>query len=208
MKKTCLEGLYTWGRLQPDRLIDFNGFLWARPDGGVLFDPMELDDDEARLLAELGGATRIVLTNFDHLRATAELKERLGAEVYAPEGERERFGEAADLVDGWYTAADGLPPELGIAAHALHGGKSEVEMALFLEPIGALLFGDAVRSHEAGLLRLLPDPKLSDRAALVEDLQSLASLPIRAVLLGDGESHYYRAAEAYADLLERESAAA
>ncbi len=202
MKKTSIDGLHYWGRLQADRQIDFNGFFWARPEGGVLFDPMELSAEERGLLENLGGAKRVIITNFDHLRATAELKSELGLEVWAPAAERERFGEAAAVIDHEYTAEGGLPAELGIEAFELHGGKSEVEMALYLGPLQAILFGDVVRSHESGALRLLPDPKVSDRAALVRDLRALGTLEVRAILLGDGDSQFYRADQAFAEFLQ------
>ena len=202
MKKTCIDGLHYWGRLQPDRQIDFNGFFWAREDGGVLFDPMELSADERGILESLGGAKHVILTNFDHLRAAAELKAELGLEVWAPAAERARFGEAASVIDHEYTAEGGLPAELGIQAFELRGGKSEVEMALYIEPLRSLLFGDVVRSHEAGVLRLLPDPKVNDRTVLVEGVRALGSLDLRAVLLGDGDSHFYRADQAFAEFLE------
>ncbi|MFT5284209.1 MAG: glyoxylase-like metal-dependent hydrolase (beta-lactamase superfamily II) [Planctomycetota bacterium] len=201
MKKTKLDGLHYWGRLQADRQIDFNGFFWAREDGGVLIDPMEMSAEERALLDGLGGARYVVLTNFDHLRATAELKAELGLEVWAPAAERGRFGDAAAVIDHEYSATSGLPANLGIDAFEMRGGKSEVEMALYLKPLKALLFGDVVRSHESGILRMLPDPKVSDRSALVESIKALSSLALDAVLLGDGDSHFYRADQAFAEFV-------
>lgn len=203
MKRTRLEGLYFWGRYQPDRQLDFNGFFWARPDGGILFDPMEMDAGEAEVFEALGGARHVVLTNFDHLRATAELKEARGLEVWAPQAELVRFGDAVGVVDHAYTAETGFPDPFGIRAFELSGGKSDVEMALYLEPLHALLFGDAVRSHAAGTLQLLPEPKLRDRRRLVTDLSPLATLPLEAVLLGDGESLFFRAEEAFQEFVAR-----
>jgi hypothetical protein len=184
MKDTILAGVSYWSEYQPDRRIDFNGFFVAS-DGGVLVDPMPLDDDRLALVKERGGAAAIVLTNFDHLRAASELKERLGARVHAPTGDRDRFGDHAGLVDAWFGAGDVLPG--GFACYELRGGKSPVEAALYHEEGAALLFGDVVRSHVSGELRLLPDEKLSDRALLVQDLQALGRLRVRAVLLGDGD---------------------
>jgi len=204
MKTTVLDGLYTWGRFQPDRGIEFNGFLWVRDGGNVLFDPMPLDADERALLDERGGARWIVVTNADHLRASVELADELGAELVAPAEERERLGEAAERVDAWYGAGAPLPPELAddVEVHELRGGKSAVEMALYLRPLRALLFGDVVRSHASGRLQLLPDPKLADRGRVVESLAALRPLEVRAVLLGDGDSFFYRAGEAFSELLD------
>ncbi len=201
VKKTAVEGLYYWGRYQPDRELDFNGTFWARPDGGVLFDPMELSAVERGVLAAKGGARFAILTNFDHLRATPALKDEFGLAVFAPAEERARFGERADVVDHWYGARGGLPPELEIDVHELRGGKSPVEAALYVRPLQTLLFGDLVRTHASGRLQLLPDAKLTDRARLVEGLRALGALPLRAVVVGDGDSAWFHADAAYAELL-------
>ena len=203
IKTTALEGLCYWSRFQADRGIDFNGFLWIRPAGNLLLDPMQLDASELGFVRAKGGARWILLTNFDHLRATARLKEVLGARVLAPAGERERFGGDAALVDLWFETADDLPPDLkdDVEVHLIRGGKSPVEAALFLKPNGGLLFGDAVRSHVSGTLRLLPDEKLADRAAVVASLQPLRALPVRGILLGDGDSIFYKGREAFEEFL-------
>ena len=59
------------------------------------------------------------------------------------------------------------------AVHWLGGGKSEAEPAFVIEPMRAAIFGDLVRSHESGRLRLLPDPKLSDRERAIADVRAL-----------------------------------
>ena len=194
MKSTVLEGLYYSGEYQPDRRIDFNGFLWAREGGGVLIDPMPLSEPQAEFAAGTGSIDWILLTNFDHLRAAPELARRFGAKVVAPAAERGRFGEAASQVDHWFESRADLPGGLAevVDVHLLHGGKSEVEAAFVLEPLRAVVFGDLVRSHESGRLRLLPEPKLSDAARALEDVRALPG-PFEAVLLGDGDSLFLNA---------------
>ncbi|QDU65583.1 MBL fold metallo-hydrolase [Engelhardtia mirabilis] len=196
MKSTVLPDLYYSGVYQPDRRIDFNGFLWARSGGGVLIDPMSLDESQLAFAQGTGSIDWILLTGFDHLRAAPELAQRFGAQIAAPAGERGRFGEAADKVSHWFEGRDGLPGDLGqvIDVHLLHGGKSEVEAAFVLEPLRAVVFGDLVRSHESGRLRLLPEPKLSDGARALREVAQLPG-PFDAVLLGDGDS-LFRGAQA------------
>lgn len=203
LKTSRFTTLFHWGRPQLDRGIDFNGFLWTRPAGNVLFDPMELDASELAAVRERGGARWILLTNFEHLRATPALKEALGAEVCAPAEERERFGASGACVDRWFADEDDLPEELrgALRVFALRGGKSSYEAAFWLEAARALLFGDLVRSHDSGILRLLPEAKLADRDAAVESLRPLLELPAEAVLLGDGDSLFFRGGEALAELL-------
>jgi len=189
MKSTNLEGLFYWGTWQSERRIDFNGFYWSRPGGGLLIDPMELTEDRLAFCRQAGGASWILVTNADHLRAAVELKEQLGCHLLAPLHDRERFGDAAAAVDTWFARSEDLPAELAgdVEIHPIRGGKSPVEIALYLPPLQALVFGDVVRSHESGRLRLLPDEKLSDRDAVVGDLVPLAELAVDAVLLGDGD---------------------
>lgn len=188
MKATRLAGLHYWSVYQPDRRIDFNGIFWSRPEGGVLIDPLPLSDEQAARVSELGGARFVLATNADHLRASVELKERFGAELLAPEVDRERFAEPA-AVDRWFTDEAGLPE--GIECGILEGGKSPGEPWLFLEPLRAAYFSDLVRSHVSGELCLLPPAKLSDPARVRESLaavsRTLAPREIEAVLLGDGD---------------------
>jgi len=203
MKTTRLEGVRYWGEYQPDRHIDFNGFHWQSPAGGVLIDPMPLDEAQLEELRSLGGAAWIVVTNREHLRAAPQLREALGARVLAPAEERERLCDDACHIDGWFSSTADLPPELGACLQVvpLHGGKSPMEPALYLAPLQALYFADLVRSHASGALRLLPDEKIRDRAAVLTSLREVADLPVEAVLLGDGDGLYRGADEALRELL-------
>ncbi|MHC4375632.1 MAG: hypothetical protein ACYS26_03435, partial [Planctomycetota bacterium] len=64
-----------------------------------------------------------------------------------------------------------------------------------------------VRSHVSGELRLLPDPKVSDRAAAAADLAPLLARTWRADLLGDGDSLFRDADGAVADFRNQLGAA-
>jgi hypothetical protein len=68
----------------------------------------------------------------------------------------------------------------------MHGSKTPGELALLIEG-HTLVTGDLVRAHRAGSLMILPDAKLTDRAAAIESVQRLASMDgVEAVLVGDG----------------------
>ncbi|MBK8976047.1 MAG: MBL fold metallo-hydrolase [Planctomycetes bacterium] len=190
MKSTRLPGLHTWSEFQPDRRIDFNGFLWVRPGGSLLVDPLPASDAVARRATELGGARFVLVTNADHWRATDAWREHTGATVLAPTVERERLGGRAARVDRWFDHRGELPAELrdDVDVRWIAGGKSARECVLYLEPLRALLFGDVVRSHESGRLRLLPDDKLADPARVRQDVLALRDVHLEAVLLGDGDS--------------------
>lgn len=201
MKSTCLPDLYYASVYQADRRIDFNGFLWKRPEGNVLFDPMPLTPDQLEFVREQGGARWILVSSVEHLRAAPELSELLGAEIVAPESERTRLGELASVVSHWFDGRDTLPGGLGaeLAVHWLGGGKSEAEPVFVIEPMRAAIFGDLVRSHESGRLRLLPDPKLSDRERAIADVRALG-VDFDAVLLGDGDCIFRDASAALRQL--------
>jgi len=203
MKTTRLEGLSYWGQYQPDRRIDFNGFHWASPAGGLVIDPMELDEAGLEELRQKGGVHWVLVTNAEHLRAGPAFKAAFDAPLLAPVEERERLGEEAAAVDIWYSGDGDLPDALQpvLELYPLHGGKSAMEPALYLKPLQALYFADLVRSHESGRLRLLPDQKISDPAAVQASLRSVEDLPVEAVLLGDGDGIYNGAAAAIKELL-------
>ncbi len=203
MKITKLEGLHVWHEFQADRGIDFNGYFWKSSAGGVLIDPMPLTKDEIQKIQDAGGVRWILVTNAEHLRAAPALKDVFGASVLAPSQEMGRLGEGAAHIDAWFEGQSDLPGDLGecLAVYPLRGGKSPVEPALYLKPLQALYFADVVRSHVSGALRLLPDEKLADPKLVAESLRALADLPLEAVLLGDGDSIYNGAREAFGTLL-------
>ncbi len=202
LKATRSEGLFYWGRPQLDRGIDFNGWLWRLPAGNVLLDPMPLDAGERARLLELGGARWILVTSLEHLRAAPALASELGAELWLPTGDRARLEEAGVSAAGWYEGEADLPAPLRDAVRVLPlpGGKSPVEPAFELLPARAVYFGDLVRSHESGRLRLLPEDKLADPAAARRAVAGLGDLDVDAVLLGDGDPILFRGGEALREL--------
>src|SRR5690606_33846064 len=127
------------------------------------------------------GLALIVVTNSDHVRASAELAQATGAAVLGPAGEREAFPIACSR---WLADGDEVAP--GLRAYALAGSKTPGELALVLDG-STLITGDLVRAHEGGRLCLLPDAKLADRTAAAASARRLASIAtIDAVLPGDG----------------------
>lgn len=181
MKRLHRNDLYGWSRFDEARNIDFHSVLWVRPAGNVAIDPLPLGEHDRRHLTELGGLSLIVVTNSDHVRATAELAQATGAEVLGPAGERDTFPIACSR---WLADGDEVVP--GLRVYALEGSKTPGELALVLER-STLITGDLVRAHEGGRLTLLPDAKLASRAAAVDSARRLAGIvTLDAVLPGDG----------------------
>lgn len=181
MKLLHRSDLYCWSEFNPDRNIDFHSIAWMRSAGNILIDPLPLSAHDRSHLQSLGGASWIVITNSDHLRASQEIAKLTGAQIAAPQGERDTFSIP---VDRWLSDGDEIVP--GLRAIELHGSKTPGELALILEET-TLITGDLVRVHQAGSLTLLPEGKLIDRALALASVRRLANLDrIETVLVGDG----------------------
>jgi hypothetical protein len=181
MKLLHRPDLYCWSEFNPERNIDFHSIAWVRSTGTVLIDPLPLSAHDRAHLQSLGGASWIVVTNSDHLRASQEIAKLTGAQIAAPQGERDTFPIP---VDRWLSDGDSLLP--GLQAIELHGSKTPGELALVLEET-TLITGDLVRAHRAGSLMLLPEAKLTDLDRALESVRRLAQLgQIETVLVGDG----------------------
>jgi glyoxylase-like metal-dependent hydrolase (beta-lactamase superfamily II) len=125
-------------------------------------DPLPISEHDLAHLRRLGPVQQIVITNSDHVRASAELAEQTGAVLCAPASEREAL--AALPIQRWLS--DGDEVDEGIVALALEGSKTPGELVLRVDQ-RVLVTGDLVRAHRAGSLMLLPDAKLGDRAAAI-----------------------------------------
>ena len=193
MKRLHRKDLYGWSVFNEDRNIDFHSVLWVREGGNVAIDPMPLSEHDQAHLQELGSLGTIVITNSDHTRAAKPLAELTGARVLGPAAEREQID-----CDAWLSDGDEVVP--GLVAMTLEGSKTPGELALLLEGT-TLITGDLIRAHEGGRLCLLPDAKLSDKAAALASLGRLTALAqIEAVLPGDGWPVFRDGARALIDL--------
>lgn len=181
MKLLHRNDLYCWSEFNPERNIDFHSLAWIRPEGNVLIDPLPLSEHDEAHLQSLGGAQWIVVTNSDHLRASAAIAEKTGAQILAPQGEKDSFPIPAQR---WLADGEEIVP--GLMAIELHGSKTPGELALLLQDI-TLITGDLIRAHQAGRLMLLPDGKLVDRARAIASVAGLLSFTsVETVLVGDG----------------------
>ncbi|MCB9594033.1 MAG: MBL fold metallo-hydrolase [Sandaracinaceae bacterium] len=178
MKRTHRPDLFCWSRFDEARDVDFNGYAWVRPEGAILFDPVELSPHDR---GQLERVAWIVVTNSDHLRATVELADAFGASVAGPAAERDALGLECER---WLSDGDALVD--GLVALEMRGSKTPGELAFLLEDT-TLITGDLVRSHAGGRLDRLPDPKLADKDAALASIRGLLAHPqVDAVLVGDG----------------------
>lgn len=197
MKTLHRTDLLSWSVFDAARDVDFHGFCWVRPEGNVLFDPLPMSRHDRAHLERLGGAAWIVITNSDHTRAANDLAASTGARIAGPAAERATFPFPCDR---WLGEGDSLVP--GLRVHALDGSKTPGELAFRIDD-ATLLFGDLVRAHRAGVLHLLPDAKLADRAAALASVRRVASVgSVSTVLVGDGW-HAFGTGQALLDELLR-----
>lgn len=202
MQALRFPGVWMWSAWQPDRGMCFNSYLLAGEDGCVAIDPLPLDEASVAQVESLGGIRRIVLTNRDHARASAQLRERFGARILAPAAEAALFDVPIDE-----TFEPGREVVPGVVAIPLPNGKTPGEAALYLRAHRAAIVGDALIGAPAGSLSLLPEQKLRDAAALTLDLRELWALQLQALLLCDGQPLFTGADDAIGEFLQARDAA-
>ena len=78
--RELLPGVFTWPWFSDRHGYDFNGYLLRCPSGNVCVDPVEMSDAVLDAIAR-EGVSVIVLTNRNHTRASARVRERTGAPV-------------------------------------------------------------------------------------------------------------------------------
>jgi len=181
MKALHRPDLFGWSAFDEGKNVDFNGTLWVRDDGNVIIDPMPLSAHDRAHLESLGGAAWVVMTNSDHTRSGQQVAAWTGAKLAGPAAEKEVWPYPCDR---WLADGDELVP--GLEVLTMDGSKTPGELALLIDK-DTLVTGDLIRAHIGGSLMLLPDAKLSDRAAAVRSIERLAARRgIEAVIVGDG----------------------
>jgi glyoxylase-like metal-dependent hydrolase (beta-lactamase superfamily II) len=191
-----LPGILTWAWRSERHGYDFNGALVLHDAGNLCIDPVEPPDGVLDRLAKQGVA-RIVLTNRNHVRATARVRERTGARV------------AIHPADAEYARAQGatLDAELSvgeaIGAFRVVGvpGKSPGEVALHDAARRLLVVGDALIGNPPGRLSLLSERVMDDPARLRASVRRLLELDFDALLVGDGVPIRTGARERLAELV-------
>lgn len=196
MQQLSLPGAFMWSRRQPDRGMNFNSYLLRMPEGNVAIDPLQLEADELEQVAALSGISWIVLTNRDHLRDAAALRERFGARVATSQAEAASLAIPIDRILG-----DGETLFPGATVVALDRQKTPGEFALHLCEHKTLVVGDALIGAPAGALSLLPDKAYADVAQAVLALRRLWALQPEVLLPGDGMPLFAGATRAIGMLL-------
>lgn len=182
--KNLLPGVWEWSWFSEEKHIDFNGHLLAVGEHRILIDPPPLAPADLAFLKQGERVDYIILTNRDHQRDTAQLRQTLECKVLAPELD---LKEMSVSIDKTYKDGELLPG--GIWVVHLMNQKSPGESALFLQKgKGIIIVGDALIGDPPGSFRLLPADKYADREQAKTSLKRLLNFNFDALLVGDGTS--------------------
>ena len=179
--REVIDGVVGWSWLSPPHGYDFNGWFVRHPSGNVCIDPVEPGDDVLALLGREGVA-RIVLTNRNHTRRAALVRERTGAPVAIHPADAGHARAQGTTIDAELRVGDRVGPFVVVGVP----GKSPGEVALH-DPVRRLLVvGDAVIGNPPGRLSLLREQVMDDPARLRASVRVLAALDVDVLLPGDG----------------------
>ena len=182
--KTILPNISEWSWFSEEKQLNFNGHLLAVGEHRILVDPPPMSPGDMAMARRGGSPDYIILTNRDHEREAAHLRQEFDCQVMAPEL------DAKDMtltVDKTFKDGELLPG--GIWVVQLSHQKSPGESALFLQQgNGILIVGDGVIGHPPGSLRLLPPERYANIAQAREGLRRLLKYTFDSLLVGDGTS--------------------
>ncbi len=140
--------------------------------------PAAVFDELARI-----GVARIVLTNRNHTRASAEVRRRTGARVAIHPADAAYARSQGATIDDGLDAGEWIGPFIALGVE----GKSPGEVALYWPERRLLVVGDACVGKPPGECALLPESVLDDVAALRQSLARVArTIDFDALLPGDG----------------------
>lgn len=179
-----LPGIHVWHWFAERFGYDFNGTFVEHAAGNLAIDPVEPDEVT---LAELvrRGVARVVLTNRNHFRAAARVKEATGARVAVHPADAAFVRQHGVPVDDDLAAGERVGPFVVVAMP----GKSPGEIALHWPERRLLVVGDACVGAPPGQLRLLPAKVIDDAQELTRSLARVArELDVDTLLVGDGVS--------------------
>ena len=179
--RTVVDGIVGWSWLSPPHGYDFNGWLVRHPAGNVCIDPVEPTDEVLAFLAREGVA-RIVLTNRNHTRRAALVREGTGAPIAIHPADAAHARAQGTTADAELRVGEHVGPFVVVGVP----GKSPGEIALHDPARRLLIVGDAVVGNPPGRLSLLREQVMDDPPRLRVSVRALAALDLDVLLPGDG----------------------
>jgi glyoxylase-like metal-dependent hydrolase (beta-lactamase superfamily II) len=179
--REVIDGIVGWSWLSPPHGYDFNGWFVRHPSGNLCIDPVEPAEEVLAFLAREGVA-RIVITNRNHTRRAALVRERTGAPIAIHDADAAHARAQGTAIDAEVRVGDRVGPFAVVGVP----GKSPGEIALHDAARRLLIVGDAVIGNPPGRLSLLREQVMDDPARLRASVRGLAALDLDVVLPGDG----------------------
>lgn len=158
-------GVCFWQNYEPAVKCDLTSTAIQVGQGLIFIDPIPLASDALDELIALAVPKLIVLTNGNHARAAAMMKERFSIPIAAHPEAAANLGLFIDL-----ELREGVDAAQGFEVVELPGAGAG-EIALLAD--GALLIGDALIHLEPDGLRILPDKYCLDAKTLRLALEKL-----------------------------------
>ncbi len=179
--KNILPAVWMWSDVAEEKGYPLNGWLIAAPGGSVVIDPAHFDRESIEILDPFKPVSTVLLTNKDHERAAAAVRERFGSAVSIHEADA---GLLMKPPQATFRDGDVLAGFLRVIH--LADQKTPGECALLWEEQRILWLGDALIGNPPGTLQMLPAEKFKDAARAKEGLRRLLDLRFSVVLVGDG----------------------
>jgi glyoxylase-like metal-dependent hydrolase (beta-lactamase superfamily II) len=193
------ETLYHWSVYEPEVKCEIGCTALKLASGWVVIDPVPLADAAWKELLTLEPLRAILLTNGNHVRNAATLRERHKVPIVTAPDTRRAITELKPDVTL-------LPNELlyGITPVSIPGA-TEGETA-FYSQTGVMVLGDAIinTSTERGL-ELLPDKYCDDAEQNRASLRKLLSFDFHTLTFAHGTPVTTRAKEKLVALLNQKS---
>ncbi len=180
--REILEGIYVWSRLAEPQGYDFNGYFLLHPEGNLVIDPVEPEEEDLDFMSERGAA-HILITNRNHSRAANRVRDATGAKTAIHHADAAHAQAQGCTIDEAVSVGDRFGPLVVLRA----AGKSPGEVVLHWPERRLLLAGDIVIGNPPGSLSLLPDEKMDDPAGLRDSVRKLPELGADTILVCDGE---------------------
>ena len=182
--KALLPNIWEWSWFSEEKQLNFNGHLLTVGEHRILVDPPPMTAGDIAFARQGGPVDYILVTNRDHEREAASLREEFRCSVMVPELDAKEM--ALPTVK---TCKDGELLPGGIWVVQLAHQKSPGESALFLDTgKGILIVGDAIIGHPDGALRHLPPEKYADVDLARDGLRRLLKYKFESLIVGDGAS--------------------
>lgn len=182
--KALLPNIWEWSWFSEEKQLNFNGHLLTVGEHRILVDPPPMTASDIAFARQGGPVDYIIVTNRDHERETARLREEFHCTAMVPELDAKEMTLTIDK-----TCKDGELLPGGIWIVQLAHQKSPGESALFLQTgKGVLIVGDAIIGNPEGALRLLPPEKYADIGQAREGLRRLLKYNFDSLIVGDGAS--------------------